>query len=78
MQEQIVQVYSLGENTAEERDVKPEVLWQGVEAAHGSEVNQAVGGLLTVLNRNASCGDECQGEALQQTLLTDAKNTLGV
>lgn len=47
---------SLGENAAEERDVKPQVLRQRVEAAHGSEVNQAVGRLLAVLNWNASCG----------------------
>jgi len=52
-----LQMNSPGDNTAEERDIKPEILWQGVETTHGSEVNQAVGGLLTVLNRHASCGD---------------------
>lgn len=65
---QISQVHSLGKNAAEERDVQPEVLRQGVETAHASEVNQAVGGLLTVLNRNPSCGEGggSQREALQQ------------
>lgn len=51
----ILQVYSPGNDAAEERDIKQEVLRQSVEAAHGSEVHQAVGGLLAVLNRNTSC-----------------------
>lgn len=45
---------SLGNNTAEKWDIKLEVLWQVVEITHGPEVNQAVGRLLTVLNRHAS------------------------
>lgn len=46
---------SLGEDAAEERHVKPEVLREGVEAAHGSEVHQTVGRLLAELNRDAGC-----------------------
>lgn len=57
---------SLGDDAAEERDIKPELLRQRVEAAHGSEVNQAVGGLLAELNRNTSCGDQDR-RALHQT-----------
>lgn len=53
-----MQFNSLGDNTAEQWDIKPEVLRQAVETTHGSEVNQTIGGLLTVLNRHASCGDE--------------------
>lgn len=53
-----VQIYSLGDDTAEERNVQPEVLGQRVQTAHGSEVHQAVGGLLTVLHRNAPCWAE--------------------
>lgn len=60
----ILPVYSLGNDAAEERDIKAEVLWQSVEAAHGSEVNQAVGGLLAVLNRNASCRSKCKRRAV--------------
>lgn len=54
----LVQVYSLGNDTTEERNIQPEVLWQCVQTAQGSKVNQAIGGLLTVLNRNASCWNE--------------------
>lgn len=49
---------SLGNNTAEEWDIKSQVLWQAVETTHGSEVNQAVGRLLTVLNWYTTCGDQ--------------------
>lgn len=49
---------SLGDDAAEERHVELEVLWQVVQTAHGSEVNQTVGGLLTVLNWNTSCEDQ--------------------
>lgn len=45
---------SLGEDAAEERHVEPEVLREGVEAAHGPEVHQTVGRLLAELNRHAS------------------------
>lgn len=41
----------LGDDAAEERDVDSQILRQRVEAAHGSEVNQAVSGLLTELDR---------------------------
>lgn len=54
----IPQVYSLGEDAAEQRNIEPELLWQRVETAHGSEVNQPVGGLLTVLHGSGSCGEE--------------------
>lgn len=62
----VVQINSLGDDAAEERHIKPELLRHRVEAAHGSEVNQAVSGLLTVLDRNSSCGDQDR-RALQQT-----------
>lgn len=46
----------LGEDAAEERDVGPELLRQGVQAGKGSEVHHAVGGLRTVLHGGlASC-----------------------
>lgn len=56
------QINSLGDDAAEERHIKPELLRHRVEAAHGSEVNQAVSGLLTVLDRNSSCGGIRTGE----------------
>lgn len=58
----VVQINSLGDDAAEERHIKPELLRHRVEAAHGSEVNQAVSGLLTVLDRNSSCGGIRTGE----------------
>ena len=63
------QINSLGDDAAEERHIKPELLRQRVEATHGSEVNQAVSGLLAVLDRNSSCGDQDR-RALQQTRRT--------
>ena len=58
----------LGDDPAEERDVEPELLRQRVEAAHSSEVNQAVGGLLTELDRYASCGDQQRINTVLQDL----------
>lgn len=55
---------SLGDDVAEERDMKLDVLRQRVEAAKSSEVNQAVGRLLTVLNRDPPCEDD-KNTALQ-------------
>lgn len=44
---------SLGDDGAVERDVEAELLWDGVQVAHGSEVYQTVGGLLAELNADA-------------------------
>lgn len=41
---------SLGDDGAVERDIEAELLWDGVQVAHGSEVDQTVGGLLAQLN----------------------------
>lgn len=49
-------VNSPGDHAAEERDINPEVLRQSVEATHGSEVHQTIGGLLAVLHRHVSWG----------------------
>lgn len=57
---------SLGDDAAEQRDVEPEVLRQGVQTAHGSEVNQTVGGLLAVLHRYASCGEQTHITVIQR------------
>lgn len=40
----------LGEDAAEERDVGPELLGEGVQAGERSEVHHAVGGLRTILH----------------------------
>lgn len=48
-----VSLDSLGEDHAIERDVEAELVWDGVQVAHGSEVDQTVGGLLAELNTDA-------------------------
>lgn len=44
---------SLGEDIAVEWDVEAKLIWDGVQVAHGSEVDQTVGGLLAELNASA-------------------------
>lgn len=71
-----MQRHSLGDDAAEERDIEPEVLWQRVQAAHGSKVNQAVGGLLTVLDGNSSCRTQHLLNAFNQDSFTDCSATV--
>lgn len=46
-------LHSLGDDGAEEGDVEAELLGDGVQATHGSEVDQTVGGLLAELDGDA-------------------------